>query len=76
MTQSEKPVTNFAFKSSLYRDTEVELVGLRRLRIEGQPFNENGIAMAKVTFMTWAPEDTPPLPEAGTAGAPVRVDSP
>ena len=42
-------------------DTEVELVGVRRLRIEGQPFNENGVAMAQVTFMKWAPEDTPPM---------------
>jgi hypothetical protein len=43
-------------------DVEVELRGIRRVRIEGQPFNENGVAMAKVTFMDWAPEDTPSAP--------------
>ena len=32
-------------------DVEVELVGRRRVRIEGQPFDENGVAMAKVAFM-------------------------
>ena len=31
-------------------------MGVRRLRVEGQPFNENGVAMAKVTYMEWAPE--------------------
>jgi len=90
-------------------DVEIELIGSRRIRIEGQPFNENGVPMAKVrrapprrffehrtagsksrrrphrffshqklslrltttsrppparttqvTFMEWAPEDSPP----------------
>jgi len=37
-------------------DVEVELVGRRRVRIEGQPFDENGVAMAKVAFMDFAPD--------------------
>lgn len=37
-------------------DVEVELVGSRRVRIEGQPFDENGVAMAKVAFMDFAPD--------------------
>jgi hypothetical protein len=37
-------------------DVEVELVGIRRLRIEGQPFDENGVAMAKTRPMDFAPE--------------------
>ena len=89
-------------------DVEIELIGSRRIRIEGQPFNENGVPTAKVrrapprrfferqpsvqeaadartafsvtenslsvsrrppdpparttqvTFMEWAPEDSPP----------------
>ena len=37
-------------------DVEVELVGKRRVRIEGQPFDENGVAMARVAFMDFAPD--------------------
>ena len=37
-------------------DVEVELVASRRLRIEGQPFDENGVATAKVAFMDFAPD--------------------
>ena len=37
-------------------DVEVELVGRRRVRIEGQPFDENGVAMARVAFMDFAPD--------------------
>ena len=37
-------------------DVEVELVGRRRVRIEGQPFDENGVTMAKVAFMDFAPD--------------------
>lgn len=37
-------------------DVEVELVGKRRVRIEGQPFDENGVAMARVAFMDIAPD--------------------
>jgi len=68
---TEVEITRIAPDPAGTGDTEVELVGLRRLRIEGQPFNENGIAMAKVTFMSFAPEDTPPLPaeESLEAGA-------
>ena len=29
-------------------DVEIELIGSRRIRIEGQPFNENGVPTAKV----------------------------
>jgi|EP00982_Pelagococcus_subviridis_P008443 hypothetical protein len=51
-------------------DVEVEMVGVRRLRIEGQPFDENGVAMAKVTYMRFAPEETPPLPRDNESVAP------
>jgi hypothetical protein len=37
-------------------DVEIELVGTRRVRVEGQPFNENGVAVAKTRVMDWAPE--------------------
>ena len=44
-------------------DVEVELVGRRRVRIEGQPFDENGVTMAKVAFMDFAPD----APDSKTA---------
>jgi len=51
-------------------DVEVEMVGVRRLRIEGQPFDENGVAMAKVTYMRFAPEETPrPIEGGGAPGS-------
>lgn len=48
-------------------DIEVELIGRRRVRIDGQPFNENGIATAKVAFMDWAPEAPGSIAEASNS---------